>query len=117
MLFLENSLTFSCRLTHFRLRVDGIEKVPGVAETEWVTPYSPRGIMVPKYALLRQLVSNVPGRIDFDAFLTPFEICNLHRMLSSSVEPYQRDDERVTCPLTLMSSDGNAQAPWITQNK
>ncbi|XP_061514453.1 uncharacterized protein LOC3291300 isoform X1 [Anopheles gambiae] len=106
----------SAELIH-RLRVDGIEKVPGVAETEWVTPYSPRGIMVPKYALLRQLVSNVPGRIDFDAFLTPFEICNLHRMLSSSVEPYQRDDERVTCPLTLMSSDGNAQAPWITQNK
>ncbi|XP_053676528.1 uncharacterized protein LOC128726725 [Anopheles nili] len=106
----------SAELIH-RMRVDGIEKVPGVAETDWVTPYSPRGIMVPKYVLLRQLVSNVPGRIDFEAFLTPSEICNLHRMLSSSVEPFQRDDERTTCPLTLMSSDGNAQAPWITQNK
>uniref|UniRef100_A0A4Y0BQA5 Uncharacterized protein n=1 Tax=Anopheles funestus TaxID=62324 RepID=A0A4Y0BQA5_ANOFN len=106
----------SAELIH-RLRVDGIEKVPGVAETEWVTPHSPRGIMVPKYALQRQLVSNVPGRIDFEAFLTPFEICNLHRMLSSSVEPFQRDDERITCPITLMSNDGNAQAPWITQNK
>ncbi|XP_035894126.1 uncharacterized protein LOC118504139 [Anopheles stephensi] len=106
----------SAELIH-RLRVDGIEKVPDVAETEWVTPHSPRGIMVPKYALQRQLVSNVPGRIDFEAFLSPFEICNLHRMLSSSVEPFQRDDERLTCPLTLMSNDGNVQAPWITQNK
>uniref|UniRef100_A0A182LSU9 Protein sly1 homolog n=1 Tax=Anopheles culicifacies TaxID=139723 RepID=A0A182LSU9_9DIPT len=106
----------SAELIH-RLRVDGIEKVPGVAETQWVTPHSPRGIMVPKYALQRQLVSNVPGRIDFDAFLTPFEICNLHRMLSSSVEPFQREDERITCPITLMSNDGNPQAPWITQNK
>ncbi|XP_052888664.1 uncharacterized protein LOC128297134 [Anopheles moucheti] len=106
----------SAELIH-RLRVDGIEKVPGVSETQWVTPHSARGIMVPKYALQRQLVSNVPGRIDFEAFLTPFEICNLHRMLSSSVEPYQRENERLTCPITLMSSDGNAQAPWITQNK
>ncbi|ETN67777.1 hypothetical protein AND_000398 [Anopheles darlingi] len=106
----------SAELVH-RLRVDGIENVPGVAESEWVTPYSPRGIMVPKYTLLRQLVSNVPGRIDFETFLTPSEICHLHRMLSSSVEPLQRDDERLTCPQTLMSADGNPQAPWITQNK
>uniref|UniRef100_A0AAG5DPE8 VWFA domain-containing protein n=2 Tax=Anopheles atroparvus TaxID=41427 RepID=A0AAG5DPE8_ANOAO len=106
----------SAELIH-RLRVDGIENVPGVAETEWVTPYSPYGIMVPKYTILRQLVSNVPGRIDFDTFLTPGEICNLHRMLSSSVEPFQREDERRSCPVTLRSSDGNPQAPWITQNK
>ncbi|XP_058124524.1 uncharacterized protein LOC131285382 [Anopheles ziemanni] len=106
----------SAEMIH-RLRIDGIENVPGIAETEWVTPYSPNGIMVPKYTLLRQLVSNVPGRIDFDTFLTPGEICDLHRMLSSSVEPYQRDDERRTCPVTLTSSDGNPQAPWITQNK
>ncbi|XP_058055022.1 uncharacterized protein LOC131206477 [Anopheles bellator] len=106
----------SAELIH-RLRIDGIENVPGVAETQWITPYSPRGLMVPKYTLLRQLVSQVPGTIEFDAFLTSTEICHLHRMLSSAVEPFQRDDERITCPQTLMSADGNPQAPWVTQNK
>ncbi|XP_062556159.1 uncharacterized protein LOC134221003 [Armigeres subalbatus] len=106
----------SVELIH-RLRVDGIEKAQGAQETEFVTPYSPRGIMVPKYKLLLQLVSNIPGTIEFDKFLSPWEICLLHRLLSSTVEPFQRGDERVSCPTTIADSGRNPQAPWITQNK
>ncbi|XP_058462274.1 uncharacterized protein LOC131437126 [Malaya genurostris] len=99
-----------------RLRVDGIEKAPGLQETEFVTPYSTRGIMVPKYTLLLQLVSDIPGSMELEQFLSPWEICSLHRMLSSTVEPYQRGDERTTCPGTLADAR-NPQAPWIVQNK
>ncbi|XP_058835552.1 uncharacterized protein LOC131692488 [Topomyia yanbarensis] len=99
-----------------RIRIDGIEKAPGLQESEFVTPYSPRGIMVPKYTLLLQLVSDIPGTIEFQQFLSPLEICLLHRMLSSTIEPYQRGDERTTCPGTLADAR-NPQAPWITQNK
>ncbi|XP_055536927.1 uncharacterized protein LOC129725316 [Wyeomyia smithii] len=105
----------SVELMH-RIRIDGIEKAPGLRETEFVTPYSTRGLMVPKYTLLLQLVSNIPGTVEFEQFLSPSEICSLHRLLSSSVEPYQRGDERVTCPGTLADSR-NPQAPWVTQNK
>ncbi|XP_053685992.1 uncharacterized protein LOC128735535 [Sabethes cyaneus] len=99
-----------------RLRVDGIEKAPGLKETEFVTPFSARGLMVPKYSLLLQLISNIPGTVEFEQFLSPLEVCLLHRLLSSSVEPYQRGDERTTCPGTLADSR-NPQAPWVTQNK
>ncbi|XP_055628619.1 uncharacterized protein LOC129770049 isoform X2 [Toxorhynchites rutilus septentrionalis] len=105
----------SVELMH-RLRVDGIEKAPGLQETEFLTPYSTRGIMVPKYALLLQLVSNIPGSVEFDKFLTPLEICLLHRMLSSTVEPYQRGEERASCPGTISDSGRNPHL-WITQNK
>lgn len=105
-------------LSHFTsLRVDGIEKAPGLQETEFLTPYSTRGIMVPKYTLLLQLVSNIPGSVEFEKFLSPLEVCLLHRMLSSTVEPYQRGDERTSCPGTISDSGRNPQAPWITQNK
>ncbi|XP_065073436.1 uncharacterized protein LOC135697584 [Ochlerotatus camptorhynchus] len=106
----------SVELIH-RLRIDGIEKAPGLQETEFVTPYSTRGIMVPKYKLLLQLVSNIPGTIEFDKFLSPLEVCLLHRLLSSAVEPYQRGDERTSCPTTVADSGQNPQAPWVTQNK
>uniref|UniRef100_A0A8D8DWL7 (northern house mosquito) hypothetical protein n=2 Tax=Culex pipiens TaxID=7175 RepID=A0A8D8DWL7_CULPI len=105
----------SVELMH-RLRIDGIEKAPGLQETELLTPYSTRGIMVPKYKLLLQFVSNIPGSVEFERFLSPLEICLLHRLLSSSVEPYQRGDERAVCPGTL-GEDRNPQAPWVTKNK
>lgn len=105
----------SVELMH-RLRIDGIEKAPGLQETELLTPYSTRGIMVPKYKLLLQFVSNIPGSVEFERFLSPLEICLLHRLLSSSVEPYQRGDERIVCPGTL-AEVRNPQAPWVTKNK
>lgn len=105
------------KIFYRRLRIDGIEKAPGLQETEFVTPYSTRGIMVPKYKLLLQLVSNIPGTIEFDKFLSPLEVCLLHRLLSSTVEPFQRGDERTSCPSTVADSGKNPQAPWITQNK
>lgn len=72
--------------------------------------------MTPKFGLLLQLVSNIPGELNFGNFLSPSELCNLHRLLSSTVEPFERGDEGRTCPLTL-ASDPRAGSPWITMNK
>lgn len=99
-----------------RLRIDGIERAPSIQETEFVTPYRPNGIMSPKYRLLLQLISDTPGSVNFSEYLTTAELCQLHRMVSASVEPYERGDESRTCPLTIMSAD-RVESPWIKWNK
>lgn len=99
-----------------RLRIDGIERAPSIQETEFVTPYRPNGIMSPKYRLLLQLISDTPGSVNFSEYLTTAELCQLHRMVSASVEPYERGDEARTCPLTMMSVD-RVESPWIKWNK
>jgi hypothetical protein len=97
--------------------MDGIQHAPGIFETEYVTPYHANGIMMPKFELLLHLVSNSPGTIDFEEALTFRELCLLHRIVSASVEPFERGDESTTCPLTLMSDQRQHPKPWITQHK
>lgn len=99
-----------------RMRIDGIERAPSIQETDLVTPYGANGIMEPKYRLLLQLISNTPGHVTFENHLTPSELCQLHRMVSSSVEPYERGDESRTCPLTISSPD-RVPSSWIKRNK
>lgn len=99
-----------------QLRLDGIERAVSVQQTEQVTPYRANGIMTPKFELLLQLISNVPGPIAFERSLTPREVCVLHRLVSSSVEPFERGDESRICPLNLMS-DERVVSPWIHKNK
>lgn len=99
-----------------RLRVDGIERAGSIAETDHVTPFRANGVQVPRYQILLQLVSDTAGAMQFDRWLSPLELCHLHRMLSASVEPYERGDESRTCPLGLGSSDRVA-SPWLKWNK
>lgn len=104
--------TLSVNIFH-RLRIDGIERATKIKETDFITPYRPNGLMVPKYETLLQLISDTPGPIEFERFLSPQELCQLHRLVSLSVEPYERGDESRVCPLNLMSDEGN----WRNQNK
>lgn len=106
---------FSVNLFH-QLRLDGIERAPSILEQEFVTPFRANGKMTPKFELLLELISNVPGPIEFQRFLTPDEVCILHRIVSSSVEPFERGDESRVCPLNLMSDD-RVESPWIHINK
>lgn len=99
-----------------QLRLDGIERAPSIQEQEFVTPYRANGKMTPKFELLLELISNVAGPVDLQQVLTREEICLLHRLVSSSVEPFERGDENRVCPLNLMS-DERVSSPWIHTNK
>uniref|UniRef100_A0A1B0D7R4 Uncharacterized protein n=1 Tax=Phlebotomus papatasi TaxID=29031 RepID=A0A1B0D7R4_PHLPP len=96
--------TLSVQLFH-RLRFDGIEKAPGVQESEFVTPFGVTGIMAPKMRVLRQLIPPPSGESELEQILSQFDICALHRLISSSVEPFERGDEFTRpvsrCPLEV----------------
>ncbi|KAL5279041.1 hypothetical protein ACFFRR_003579 [Megaselia abdita] len=80
-----------------KLRIDGIQKSPGIQETEYVTPYDANGNQVPKDEILLKLISPVDQMINFENYLTPDELCHLHKLISSSVDSYERGDEATTC--------------------
>lgn len=81
------------------LRIDGIEREPSVHESELVTPYGADGIMIPKFLLLLKIISNVTNTFDIRSTLSESEMCQLHRMFSATVDPWERGDESALCPL------------------
>lgn len=104
--------TLSASLFH-RLRFDGVQKAVGISETEFVIPYRNNGIMAPKLELLKRLIS-VSGSVAFEELLSQSELCMLHKLISNSVDPFERGDETRTCPTY---STPTVDAPWITRNK
>jgi hypothetical protein len=87
----------SVKLFH-DLRIDGIERAPGIEEDEFATPYSPIGLMAPKLEVLKQFILDIPGTLSYSQLLSKFELCQLHRLLSSTVDPFERKSEIKTCP-------------------
>lgn len=83
--------------------MDGIHRSP-FPETEDVTPFGRNGVMSHKNIVLRQLISNVAGDFNYDEILTPAELCSLHKLLSSSVEPFERQDELRHCPSRILNT-------------
>lgn len=81
------------------LRIDGIEREPNSHETKLVTPYGVHGIMSPKFNLLLTLISNETINFNFNLILNKNEMCHLHRIISSTVQPWERGDEQFICPL------------------
>lgn len=88
------------------LRLDGIERTPGVLESDIVTPYRATGSQVHKFDLLKNLISHTSHKLNFEDFLTKTEICYLHKLISAGVEPYFRGDEIRTCPVTRRTGNG-----------
>lgn len=88
------------------LRLDGIERTPGVLESDIVTPYRATGSQVYKFDLLKNLISHSSNKLNFEDFLTKTEICYLHKLISGGVEPYMRGDEVRTCPVTRSVGNG-----------
>ncbi|XP_063707228.1 uncharacterized protein LOC134836032 [Culicoides brevitarsis] len=93
------------------MRQDGIERTPGGVESEFVTPYGATGSHIYKFNLLKNLISHTSHRINFANYLTKTEICYLHKLISTGVEPYIRGDEVRTCPVTRRRGDGTASRP------
>lgn len=88
-----------------RLRIDGIQRAPGVRETSDVTPYGAKGLMNSKFQLILSMVPNISSNVDLKKALTDTEICQLHRILSTSVDPLERGDENRVCPPQLIGFD------------
>lgn len=92
--------TLSASIVH-QLRIDGIERARGIRETEFTIPYGASGTMNPKFQILLNLISDTPGLLNFTEILTPSEVCTFHRLISSSVDAWQRGDEATTCPVSV----------------
>lgn len=73
-------------------------------ETEEVTPFGRNSQIAHKNRILRQIISDVPGTIDYERVLTENEFCLLHKMMSGSVEPYERPNELRTCPRQILNA-------------
>lgn len=48
--------------------------------------------------------------INVDEGLNNIEKCLLHKMLSSTVRPWERGDESLVCPLTVQNRQSMAQS-------
>lgn len=103
--------TVSAALLH-QLRLDGIERVPGVPESQNVTPFGPNGMMKPKFQLILQMVSNVQSNLQIFRSLNRKELCQLHRMISTSVEPWRRRDEHIVCPMHQIKPNSVVGGTW-----
>lgn len=50
------------------------------------------------------MISNVSGELRYEEFLTQDEICTLHKLISSSVEPHEMHNELRTCPWHILNT-------------
>lgn len=103
-----NIRTLSTMLLH-TIRIDGIEREPNARESDLVTPYGADGVMSPKFLILLKMVSNVTTNFDIRSALTESEICQLHRMISATVDPWERGDESNLCPLQYRNGNSAAR--------
>ncbi|CAK1539938.1 unnamed protein product [Leptosia nina] len=112
------------------LRLDGIERAANVFESEFLLPYRASAFQFHKYKMLMDLFLPSQDLIVADETLSLEEKCLLHKVLSSSVRPWERGDENIVCPLSAerrqhMAStsasrlysrcpieDGVIQSPW-----
>lgn len=57
-----------------------------------------------KNRIMRQIISNVSGNLPYEEILTPQEMCTLHKLISSSVEPHEMHNELRTCPWQILNT-------------
>ncbi|CAG9808622.1 unnamed protein product [Chironomus riparius] len=93
----------SSRLFH-DLRIDGIQRSPFAVESDDITVYGVSGFMTNKNRVLQQVISKVSGDINYEELLTPTELCILHKLMSSSVEPYEQMNELRICPRDILNT-------------
>lgn len=63
------------------------------------------GFMAQKNRVMQQIISNASGGdINYEAVLTPDELCTLHKLISSSVEPHEMHNENQICPWEILNT-------------
>ncbi|XP_046673262.1 uncharacterized protein LOC124362633 [Homalodisca vitripennis] len=78
-------------------RMDGIEKNPDVAPSQYVTPFGPSGNQFYRYKILMDGLIPTSGNTFSDTALRSEEKCAIHMMLSASVDRNERGDESTVC--------------------
>lgn len=69
--------------------------------------------MVPKLKILRMLVPNAaPLKIDYSSILTKYELCTLHKLMSSSVDSFERRNEAKSCPIEGLD-EAHSNRRWV----
>lgn len=83
------------------LRLDGIERAGTLEETEFLLPYRASAFQFHKYKVLMEIFLPSQNLLSVNQTLSVDERCLLHRMLSSSVEQWERGDENIVCPVSI----------------
>lgn len=86
------------------MRIDGIQRSYSAIETEDVVVYGVTGFMAHKNQILRQIISTVPGDLNYENILTPEELCTLHKLISSSIESHEMHNENQVCPWKILNT-------------
>ncbi|KAI5640520.1 hypothetical protein NE865_07065 [Phthorimaea operculella] len=82
------------------LRLDGIEQSNAI-ETEFLLPFRASAFQYHRYKLLMDLFLPSQNLLDVDAILSSEEKCLLHKMISSTVQQWERGDENIACPVSV----------------
>lgn len=104
--------TLSAILLH-QLRLDGIERLPGVQESPTLIPFGISGLQYAKLKFILQTVPNVASNADILRMLDRKDRCHLHRMMSSAIDVWRRNDEHQTC---LFGRNNGSQQPGSPKN-
>ncbi|CAH2050321.1 unnamed protein product, partial [Iphiclides podalirius] len=83
-----------------RFRLDGIEQASNPVETEFLLPYRASAFQFHKYKLLMDLFLPSQNLLEMVEDLALVERCLIHKLLSSTVQPWERGDENLTCPVS-----------------
>ncbi|XP_032529388.2 uncharacterized protein LOC116779252 [Danaus plexippus] len=82
------------------LRLDGIEQSANSVETDLYLPYGASAFQFHRYKLLMEIFLPSQDLLNVNETLSTVEKCTLHKMLSSTVQRWERGDENVVCPLS-----------------
>ena len=97
-------MLYTCPNYIHSVRLDGIEEAANSVESEFVLPYRASAFQYHRYKLLMELfLPSQSNILNVDDSLNKIEKCLLHKMLSSTVRPWERGDESVVCPLTIQN--------------
>lgn len=88
------------------LRLDGIQRSGTLEESEFVLPYRASAFQFHKYKILMEVFLPSQNLLQVNETLSVVEKCFLHRMLSSTVQQWERGDENIVCPVTAEQRQG-----------
>ncbi len=63
---------------------------------------------------MQQIIPHVSGTIRYEDVLSTEEICTLHKLISSTVEPYEMHNELLVCPWEILNKTSHIPTVQLT---